>query len=109
MSDRFHTHRDGACLLHARCVPVRWDVEARAVFPDGARGRLAVQVRQDMWRGLRRLRGFAPAVEVVRRDGALHLRAGGQVAGAVPPGTAERIADLLDSRPHRTRWLRGAR
>ena len=108
MTDRFHTLRSGASLIHARRVPVLWDVEARTVLANAPRLRVARQVRQDMWRVLQNLRGFAPAVEVVRREGALHLRAGGQVAGRVPPGTAAIIADLLADPERRARWLRGA-
>lgn len=112
MTARFHTLRDGARLLHARRLPVRWDVEASTVLPEAGpragRGRLAAQVRQDMWRALRNLRGFAPAVEVARREGALHIRAGGQVAGAIAPGTSRRIAALLECPALRARWLRGA-
>ncbi|MEO0360348.1 MAG: hypothetical protein AAF322_04530, partial [Pseudomonadota bacterium] len=74
-----------------------------------AKLRLAHQVRQDVWRALRRLRGFSPAVEVRDAPGGVTVRAGGRVDGPVPPGAAERIASVLADERNRRRWLACAR
>lgn len=113
----WHVLRDGPVLLLARRLPARFDLSAAAVLRDEAatvgRGRLAHQVRQDVWRCLRGLRGFCPVVRVERRAGALHLTAGGAVRGMVLARAARLraealLADLLDCPRNRARWLRHA-
>ena len=84
-------------------------LEARATLPDLGRRRLAHAVRQDMWRMLQDVRGFAPVVEVTCRDGACHVRAGGAVAGRVPHGLSGRIQDMLDDHGHQAAWVKAAR
>lgn len=114
-------HRNGWCLTRegdvltlSRRVPVRFDIMASAEMPAGAgrisRARLAHQLRQDVWRCLRDLRGFWPAVRIARGEGVLHVTVGGALEGArVPVAQAEaRLADLLASPAHRARWLRHA-
>lgn len=105
----WHIVREGQALTLARRLPVRWDVFGEAAFPPAAPLRLAQQIRQDLWRALRHLRGFAPAVTVREANGALTVRAGGQVEGACPPATAARIAALLADPALRRRWLAHAR
>lgn len=100
--------REGAVYAIARQLPLRWDVAADSVLPDLGRRRLAHAIRQDMWRVLRDLRGFSPAVEVRREGGRCHVRAGGAIDGAVPPGLRERLADLLGSPGPRAAWCRAA-
>jgi hypothetical protein len=77
-------------------------------MPDLGRRRLAHAVRQDMWRMLRDLRGFAPAVEVVREAGGLHLRAGGALIGRAAPDVSARIATMLAEPARRRAWIRAA-
>ena len=105
--DRWHVieEADGALTL-ARRLPVRFDLAAETVLGGGVgRRRLAHLVRQDMWRTLRHLRGFAPVVRVARVPGGLHVRAGGAVAGRLARADAEaRIAALLADPGHRARW-----
>lgn len=101
--------RDGDALVLARRIPVRMDVSASTVLPDGRRGRVAHQIRQDLWRMLQGLRGFSPVVRVTRQSGALQVVAGGQVDGALPPGTQDRIAGLLADPARRARWMAHAR
>ncbi len=91
-------------LVLSRRAQARFDVAATASFPSARRGRLAHQIRQDLWRRLRDLRGFAPVVEVTGR-GPLTVRAGGSVAGRVPPGTEATIADMLTDPALRARWM----
>ncbi|ROT96335.1 hypothetical protein EAT49_18720 [Histidinibacterium lentulum] len=87
----------------------RLDVCAATALPDAARARVAQQVRQDLWRALRRVRGFSPVVRVRREAGGLSLVAGGQVDGAVPRGLAARIALVLEDGGNRARWVARAR
>jgi len=107
--DRWHVIEEEDTLTLARRLPVRFDLRAETVLP-GAVGRLrlAHMVRQDLWRILRDLRGFAPVVRVRRVAPGLHVVAGGAVSGRVPPGTVARIAALLDDPRLRARWTRPA-
>lgn len=89
--------------------PVRFDVSAETLLPSAAPLRIAHQVRQDLWRALQRLRGFAPVVAVTPVDAGLRVVAGGAVDGAIPPGTSALIADLLTHPGNRARWLAHAR
>lgn len=96
---------DGPVLTLARRHPVRWDVSAETRLPDGNRAAIAHQVRQDLWRALRSVRGFAPVVQVTRDGQGLVVRAGGQLAGRAAPGLAVRVADLLEAPALRARWV----
>lgn len=99
---------DGALTL-ARHLPVRCDIVAEAAFPTMGKLRLAQQVRQDMWRALRHVRGFSPVVRVEEQGRGLRLRAGGRVEGPAPRAQLERrIARLLEDPGHRARWQRYA-
>lgn len=103
--DRWHVIEEEGALTLARRLPVRFDLAAETVLPDAVgRRRLAHLVRQDLWRMLRHVRGFAPAVRVRRVAEGLHMVAGGAVAGRVPPGAQARVAWLLDDPRHRARW-----
>ncbi|AJE48091.1 hypothetical protein [Celeribacter indicus] len=103
---------EGALRL-ARRHPARFDFAATTVLPGGAelsRRRIAHQVRQDMWRALRDLRGFSPVVEVVPRDGGMKITAGGSVAGRFPKdASTARVAALLEAPDLRARWVAFAR
>ena len=89
-----------------RRLPLRWDVAAETALSHAGRLRVAHQVRQDLWRALRGLRGFAPAVRVAHAGAGLAVRAGGRVAGPLDRAFVEaRIADLLADPAARARWL----
>ncbi len=106
---RWHILREAGAVCVARRVPVRFDIAAETVLPRAGKLRLAHQVRQDIWRALRRLRGFAPAVKVSERADGLHVRAGGQVDGAIPVARAEAVlARVLADPDNRARWVRWA-
>ena len=108
--DAWHIHSDQGRYVLARQWPPRFDVAAETVVPALRRGRLAQQVRQDMWRALRGLRGFSPVIEIVTNCGGLSLRAGGRVSPGT--GTAEiarRIQTVLDDPARRARWFSFAR
>ena len=101
---------DGNVLTLARRLPVRFDLSVSTRLPNGSRLRVARQVRQDVWRALQNLRGFAPVVRVERREGGLEVTAGGQVEGPFPKSHAEaKIADILENPANRARWVRGGR
>lgn len=102
---RWHILREGATLTLARQLPVRFDVGVVAEFPKMGKLRLAQQVRQDMWRALRGVRGFSPVVHVEERDHGLRLRAGGRVEGPAPRAGLETIiAGVLACPRNRARW-----
>ncbi len=109
MSSRCHILRDGNALTLARRVPVRFDLSASTRLPMGSRRKVAQQVRQDVWRALQDLRGFAPVVRVERTAEGLDVTAGGQVAGRFPRAQAEaRIEAVLSDPENRARWMRWA-
>lgn len=101
--------RDGDTVTLSRRSPARFDVCAQTRMPNAARGRLAHQIRQDLWRALQNLRGFAPVVAVTRGADDVIVRAGGQIDGAIPAGVAARIQAVLDDPANRHRWLAHAR
>lgn len=102
---RWHILREGATLTLARQLPVRFDVGVVAEFPKMGKLRLAQQVRQDMWRALRGVRGFSPVVHVEEQDHGLRLRAGGRVEGPAPRAGLETIiAGVLACPRNRARW-----
>lgn len=103
---RWHITREGDALTMSRRLPVRWDVVAETTLPNAGLLRTAQQVRQDMWRALQDLRGFAPTVEVRREGGALVVRAGGAVDGVVARAKIEaEISDVLNCPQRRARWV----
>ena len=110
MSRGWHIQRADNCYVLARRLPARFDIEAMSEFPPLDPARLARQVRQDVWRLLKDLRGFSPVVEVTLGQCGVTLRAGGQVVkgAAIPPGLNEDLADLLSDPAHRARWSRWA-
>lgn len=106
----WHIVAEAGALTLARQLPVRFDVSAQAGFPPARKGRLARQIRQDMWRMLRDMRGFSPVVRIEEADGGLTVTAGGRAAQPFPRAMAEaRIAALLACPAHRARWLAHAR
>ena len=106
---RIHWHilHDGPVLTLARRLPVRFDLAVRTCLPEAGRLKVAHRVRQDLWRALQKLRGFAPVVRVERTGAGLEVTAGGQVAGAFCRAHAEgRIRSVLDDPCNRERWVR---
>ncbi|MBR9763904.1 MAG: hypothetical protein GYB53_10365 [Rhodobacteraceae bacterium] len=104
----WHILRDEDRVTVTRRLPVRFDLAVEAALPcdrDVSLRRVAQQVRQDMWRRLQDQRGFIPAVEVRRAPGGLVIRAGGGLPHPVSAALRDRLAGLLDSPAHRTRWI----
>ncbi len=110
MPTTYTIHRAPNALTLARHAPARFDVAAEATLTGAADLlRLAHQVRQDVWRAVRRLRGFSPVVEVTQAETTLHIRAGGRALPPVSPTANSRIQAVLDDPANRSRWLRHAR
>lgn len=109
MSSGWHVLDDGTTLTLARRVPPRFDLSAARRFPPLRRRALAHEIRKDVWRALRDLRGFTPVVEVSRLTDGLFVRAGGACAAALPAIAAVRLAAVLDCPARRARWVRHAR
>jgi len=111
---RRHWHvieeEDGA-LTMTRNMPVRFDLAVETILSGvTGRRRLAHLVRQDMWRALQSLRGFAPAVRVRRDARSMHVRAGGAVLGRFDrTGYEALIAQVLEDETNRARWMGGVR
>lgn len=102
---RWHIEADAQSYCLSRIRPVRFDLAVEASFPRVRRGRLAQQVRQDMWRRLQQLRGFAPAVLVQRDGDGLKLTAGGRVLGPVPQKARDTLEEMLHDAELRQRWI----
>lgn len=110
--DRWHEieEEDGALTL-ARRLPVRFDLAVETVLGGTTgRRRLAHLVRQDLWRALRFVRGYAPVVRVRRVSAAMHVQAGGAVTGRFDRSGCEAlIAKVLEDAANRARWMGRAR
>ncbi len=107
--NNWHILKEDGALTMARRVPVRFDLGVSTHLPGGDKLRLAPQVRQDVWRALRGMRGFAPAVRVEDCTNGVVITAGGQVNGAIPRKLAEsQIAEMLENPANRARWQRWA-
>lgn len=92
----------------ARQLPARFDVSVQAKFPIVGRTRLAHQIRQDMWRALRNLRGFSPVVQIEQGEDCLNVIAGGRLPKPVASNVRERLEALLNDRSLRARWIKHA-
>lgn len=107
----WHTSRDGDTITVSRKRTAQFDL-AEVTFLPGeglARGLVAHQIRQDMWRKLQRLRGFCPAVRVTTQPGGVAVLAGGAVEGPVTDRARSQLADLLGDPALRERWVSNAR
>ncbi|MBT0956016.1 hypothetical protein IV417_01335 [Alphaproteobacteria bacterium KMM 3653] len=105
----WHVERAGARLILSRRRPARFDLSAQMRVPLAGRLRLAHQVRQDVWRAMRGLRGFTPVVEVTRFADHMILRAGGQMGPApVTPALQARLERVLACPQRQARWIRCA-
>lgn len=110
---RWHITRDDEALTLSRQKAARFDVSVTRALGPGriSRTALAHQVRQDVWRALRRVRGFSPAVRVRTGTDGIDVTAG----GALPhprlrtAAMEARITEVLEDPANRRRWLTRAR
>ena len=107
-------HSGETTLLHRTGHPVHWSLAVARTLAGSLRRnhriRLAHQIRQDIWRACRDVRGFLPLVEVSTSGTETVIRAGGSLmtrSGHVP--TLEtRIARVLDCADNIARWQKHA-
>ena len=101
----FHIQRDAESVTVTRYLPARFDIVVETRFPPLRKGCLAQQIRQDLWRRLRAVRGFSPVVEVRDAGGELHVRAGGRMDCNFPRGLTPAIEEFLAQPDLRQRWI----
>lgn len=70
-------------------------------------GVLAHEIRKDIWRALRDLRGFAPVVELrpCAEESGVCVRAGGTVMLRPPAALQRRLEEVLEHPARRARWI----
>ena len=101
----WHVAQTGTGYTVSRRWPARFDIRVCTRMPQLDHARLAMQIRQDLWRELRHLRGFSPAVEIVADEAGLTVCVGGRLlAGRAPSGTSARVAAMLDDPVRQARW-----
>lgn len=102
----WHVKYEGEVVTLSRHARPVFDVAGETVLPDACRVRIAHQVRQDLWRALQNVRGFAPAVQIERNAAGLRVTAGGQLACSAPQAQVrDRIQHVLDDPKNRLRWV----
>ncbi len=102
----WHIHADEQRYVLTRQWPPQFDVLVEVAVPVMRRGRLAQQVRQDLWRELKYLRGFSPVVEIVHQDEGMALRAGGRLPKqARSTAVINRIEAVLNDPVRHARWF----
>jgi len=107
---RWHITRDAGSVTISRGPNPRFDVSAEAHFPACDPLRLALQIRQDLWRRLQKTRGFRPVVRVETSQNGLVAKAGGEVSKNRPNlrHVSDNIVDLLGDTDNRRRWVNWA-
>ena len=107
---RWHILRDSHGVTLTRRLPVRFDLSSQVVLPNARKLYLAQQIRQDLWRRLQNLRGFAPVVRIENHVGGVLVTAGGQIDGMVNRNRCEaEIQCLLTDEGLQARWLSQAK
>lgn len=102
----WHITEQGNSLVLSRRLPARMDFAVQTELPAGNRARIAHQVRQDMWRALQNLRGFAPVVSVEHAPDGLSVRAGGEISGKFNREQVQHVvAGVLENASNRARWV----
>ena len=108
-------HSDHTTLLCRAGQRPEWAFEVTRTLAGQAsashRSRIAHQVRQDIWRACRNVRGFLPLVEVSTSGDETVIRAGGSLmtrSGHVP-SLEIKVARVLDCAENIARWQRHAR
>ena len=108
MAKGWHITKIEGQVTVSRQLPARFDVAASTQLAGGNAVRLAMQIRQDLWRSLQSLRGFSPVVQITPVDGQLSVQAGGRVMGKVTANLQTEIVAVLENPKNRARWLKCA-
>jgi hypothetical protein len=111
MKKPWHLKRDAGRSILYRQPPPRFDISAEVFLICScsvSQGRLAHQVRQDLWRALQNQRGFCPVVEVEQAGTTLRIRAGGRLPAPIAPNMSDRILAVLEDPQKQMRWIRHA-
>ena len=108
MSDGWHILEEAGGVTLCRHMPPRFDVSGVTDLPHGRPKRLAHQIRQDLWRALKDLRGFSPVVRLEPTATGWAVTAGGRVMGRIRPQVETRIDAVLNDGTKRARWVRYA-
>ena len=96
----------GDTFVLGKRFPVQFDLLAETIFPLCRSQKLALQIRQDMWRLLQNVRGLLPAVEVTGRETGMYVRAGGQLTCSVQVCSAQvKLQNMLENPAYRQRWI----
>lgn len=100
--------RHGAAVTLSRPGRARFDVMRETALPALRPVVLAHEIRKDLWRALRDLRGFSPVVRVDPTGAGVRVRAGGEITGGGhwPRAATEAAIDAVLGDPHkRARWI----
>ena len=90
----------------ARRIPARFDFVVETILPACNPIKLAHQIRQDIWRELKGLKGYSPVIEVLPTGNCFRVRAGGQVNGMWPrQHTQAVVSSVLNDPARRSRWV----
>lgn len=110
MSLKWDIERSDGSLVLSRGGRNRFDIAATVDFPTCGRARLAHQVRQDVWRALRNVRGLSPIVSIESVESGLRVSAGGEIQGQTVAKVRleERILKVLQDPTKRARWFKHA-
>ena len=103
----WHISRDDGSWTLSRLRSQRLDFSAQTWLPRVHPVRLMHQVRQDVWRRLQNVRGFAPMVQLTPNEDGWSVIAGGQVS-VTSPTLSTSVEDVLTNECNRVRWIRHA-
>jgi len=105
-------YSDGAVKV-ARQNRQRLDVSAETKLPGAglSLGRIAHQIRQDVWRACQNVRGFSPVVSITPENGSYKVLAGGQLDQKRPANLhlVSQIDAVLSDPDNRNRWITHAK
>lgn len=106
------TARTEGAVTVSRAGRARFDLSVETQLAGNALslGRIAHQIRQDIWRACQNVRGFSPVIRVQAVGNSYHVIAGGQVDDRRGSPHVEQTIEVVLSRPaNRNRWVTHAR
>lgn len=111
MTQAWAVRRAGDTIILSRPGRDRLDLYCETVLPPLRPVVVAHEIRKDLWRCLRRVRGFSPVVALRSDPDGLRVKAGGMLCVPRAPRTwiVAALAGLLDTPEVRSRWIAHAR